>query len=129
MRIELNHTIVHARDRLASATFLAGILGRAVAPPWGPFLPIPLDNDVVLEFLQVDEPPAPQHYAFLVTDEVFDAAFARIQESGAPYWADPFHHHAGRINHDHGGRGVYFDDPDGHSMELMTAPYGTPPVR
>jgi catechol 2,3-dioxygenase-like lactoylglutathione lyase family enzyme len=129
MRIELNHTIVHARDKQASATFLAAILDREVAPPWGPFLPLPLDNDVVLEFLEVDAEPAPQHYAFLVSDEVFDAAFGRIQESGATYWADPFHRLPGQINHDHGGRGVYFDDPDGHSMELLTAPYGTPPVR
>ncbi|WP_214401288.1 VOC family protein [Pseudonocardia lacus] len=129
MRIELNHTIVHTRDKQASASFLAGILDRDVAPQWGPFLPLPLDNDVVLEFLEVDWDPAPQHYAFLVSDEVFDAAFARIRESGATYWADPFHHRPGQINHDHGGRGVYFDDPDGHSLELMTAPYGTPPVR
>lgn len=129
MRIELNHTIVRARHRQVSATFLAGILGREVALQWGPFLPLPLDNGVVLEFLEVDEAPAPQHYAFLVSDEVFDAAFDRIRGSGTSYWADPFRHRPAQINHDHGGRGVYFDDPDGHSMELLTVPYGTEPTR
>lgn len=129
MRIELNHTIVRARDKQASAAFLATILGRAVEPQWGPFLPLALDNGVVLEFLEVDDAPAAQHYAFLVSDDVFDAALARIQDGGTAYWADPFHRHPGRVNRDHGGRGVYFDDPDGHSMELLTAPYGTPADR
>jgi len=125
MTIELNHTIVRARDKHASATFLAGILDIDVQPQWGPFLPVELGNGVGLEYLEVgDQPVQPQHYAFLVSDDVFDSAFARIRADGLAHWADPFHEHPDRINHDHGGRGVYFDDPDGHSMELLTSPYG-----
>ncbi len=125
MTIELNHTIVRARDKHASATFLAGILDIDVQPQWGPFLPVELGNGVVLEYLEVgDQPVQPQHYAFLVSDDVFDSASARIRADGLAHWADPFHEHPDRINHDHGGRGVYFDDPDGHSMELLTSPYG-----
>jgi catechol 2,3-dioxygenase-like lactoylglutathione lyase family enzyme len=125
MTIELNHTIVRARHKHASATFLAGILDIDVQPQWGPFLPVELGNGVVLEYLEVgDQPVQPQHYAFLVSDDVFDSAFARIQADGLAHWADPFHAHPDRINHDHGGRGVYFDDPDAHSMELLTSPYG-----
>jgi catechol 2,3-dioxygenase-like lactoylglutathione lyase family enzyme len=128
MTVALDHTVVRARDKHASATFLAGILGVPVQQPWGPFLPIRLDNGVTLDFLEVgDAPVQSQHYAFLVDDAVFDAAFARIQDAGLSYWADPFHERPGRINHDHGGRGVYFDDPDGHNMELQTAPYGDSP--
>jgi catechol 2,3-dioxygenase-like lactoylglutathione lyase family enzyme len=123
-RIELNHTIVHARDKHASARFLAGILGVAVEPQFGPFLPIRLSNGVTLDFLDVDAPVYPQHYAFLVGEEVFDGAFSRIQQAGLPYWADPFHQQPSTINHHDGGRGVYFEDPDGHNLELITVPYG-----
>lgn len=127
MSIELNHTIVHAKDKHASAQFLAGILAIPVAKEWGPFVPVPV-GPVTLEFLEVgDAPIQSQHYAFLVSDDVFDAAFARIRDAGIGFWADPFHHEPGRINHEHGGRGVYFDDPDGHSLELQTAPYGDLP--
>lgn len=124
MTVALNHTIVRSHDKHASAASLAEILGVPVQPEWGPFVPIALDNGVVLEFLEVGEDPVqPQHYAFLVGDDLFDAALARIRAAGVSYWADPFHQQPGRINHDHGGRGVYFDDPDGHNMELQTAPY------
>lgn len=127
MSIELNHTIVHARDKHASATFLAGILDIPVAQPWGPFAPVPVGG-VTLEYLEVgDAPIQPQHYAFLVSDDVFDAAFARVKDAGIAYWADPFHQQPGRINHEYGGRGVYFDDPNGHNLELQTAPYGDAP--
>jgi catechol 2,3-dioxygenase-like lactoylglutathione lyase family enzyme len=128
MTIKLDHTIVAARDKHESATFIADILGVPVEAPWGPFLPIRLGNDITLEYLEVgDAAVQPQHYAFLVDDPEFDAAFARIREAGVAYWADPFHRRPGEINHDHGGRGVYFADPDGHNMELQTVPYGDPP--
>jgi catechol 2,3-dioxygenase-like lactoylglutathione lyase family enzyme len=129
MSVELNHTIVLSRDKQASATFLAGILDVAAEPQWGPFVPVPLGNGVTLEFLDVgDGPIQPQHYSFLVTDEVFDAALARIKDAQVDHWADPFHQEPGRINHNYGGRGVHFDDPDGHNMELQTAPYGEVPA-
>jgi catechol 2,3-dioxygenase-like lactoylglutathione lyase family enzyme len=124
MSIALNHTIVRARDQHASAAFLADILGVRVEPRYGPFLPIALDNGAVLEFLEVgDEAVQSQHYAFLVDDAVFDAAFARIRAARLTYWADPFHERPGEIAHHNGGRIVYFDDPDGHRMELQTMPY------
>ena len=123
MSIELNHTIVAARDKQASAGFLAGILGIAAGAPWGPFVPVQLANRVTLDYMTVPE-VRPQHYAFLVSDAEFDAAFARIRDAGLTYYADPGKQQPGEINHRHGGRGVYFDDPDGHFMELLTAPYG-----
>lgn len=128
MSIELNHTIVHARDASASAAFLAGILGMPVEDRWGPFLPLTLANGITLDYLDSPEQIQPQHYAFLVSDAEFDAAFARIRAAGLTYYAGPLHDRPNEINHNYGGRGVYFDDPDGHSMEVMTAPYGGPPA-
>ncbi|HET6501386.1 MAG TPA: DUF4440 domain-containing protein [Amycolatopsis sp.] len=116
---ELNHTIVPARDKAAAAEFLAGILGLPVGAPLGPFVPVQLSNGVTLDFMTADDVPS-QHYAFLVGEEEFDAAFARIRETGGEYWADPGHHQPHQINHREGGRGVYFADPDGHNLELLT---------
>ncbi len=72
---------------------------------------------------------APQHYAFLVSDEEFDVAFVKIRERGITYWADPGHRREGEINRNDGGRGVYFLDPNGHNLELITVPYGGWPTR
>ncbi len=119
MSIDLNHTIVWARDKEASARFLADLLGLAVEPRSGPFVPVLLGNGVILDFADADE-VHPQHYAFLVGEDEFDAAFARICAAGIEYYADPFHDHPGRMNHRNGGRGLYFADPDGHDMELLT---------
>jgi len=128
MTVELNHTIVPASDKVASAQFLAGILGVAAGPQWGPFVPLKLDNGVTLDF---DDQTgfAPHHYAFLVSDEEFDAGFARIEGAGIDHYADPMCQQVGEINHAYGGRGVYFRDPDGHLMELITQPYGDGPPR
>lgn len=117
--IQLNHTIVRTRDKAVSAPYLARILGLPVGDPVGHFLPIQLGNGVTLDYLDADTVQS-QHYAFLISEAEFDAAFARIRESGAEYWADPGHHQPGEINHRFGGRGVYFADPDGHNMELLT---------
>ena len=116
---ELNHTIVHARDKAASARFIAGILGVEVGAPTGPFVPVALSNGVTLDFMDADSVRS-QHYAFLIGEDDFDAAFDRIRESGAKYWADPMYQRPDEINHRGGGRGVYFADPDGHNMELLT---------
>lgn len=127
MTAELNHTIIRVRDKHSAATFLAEILGIPVQPQWGPFVPIQLGNGVTLDYLDVDDAKIqPQHYSFLVSDPEFDAAFARIKDAGLTYWADPFHQQPSQINHNDGGKGVYFDDPDGHILELQTTPYGTP---
>ncbi|MDN3351553.1 VOC family protein [Actinomadura sp. DC4] len=126
MAIQLNHTIVAARDRAAAAEFVAGMLGLKVGAPFGPFLPVETANGVTLDFMDAGSKPiAPQHYAFLVSEEEFDAIFARIKEAGIPYYADPAHQEAGEINHLDGGRGTYFDDPNGHRLEIITRPYGS----
>jgi catechol 2,3-dioxygenase-like lactoylglutathione lyase family enzyme len=128
MGVKLDHTIVSATDKHVSARFLADILGIEVAEPWGPFAPVALDNGAALDF--VDAPVVdPRHYAFLLDgDDAFDAAFGRIERAGLDYYADPFLQRPGEVNHNYGGRGVYFHDPDGHLMEIMTAPYGDVPA-
>ncbi|KOY54909.1 MULTISPECIES: VOC family protein [unclassified Streptomyces] len=125
--VQLNHTVVHARDRQLSAEFLAVILGLEVGAPFGPFLPVDLGNGVTLDYYAMtDEPIQPQHYAFLVPDERFDTVIARLEAVGVTYYADPHHAEPGHINRLFGGRGAYFADPDGHNMEIMTRPYARP---
>ncbi|QKV94025.1 VOC family protein [Streptomyces sp. NA02950] len=125
MSVELNHTIIHARDKRESAEFLASILGLEVGAEWGPFIPVQTSNSVTLDFATIPaESIAMQHYAFLISDEEFDAAFARIQDLGITYFADPHQKQPGEINRHYGGRGLYFMDPSGHAMEIMTRPYG-----
>ncbi|MGP4001246.1 VOC family protein [Streptomyces sp. 8N706] len=126
MSVDLNHTIVAARDKKVSARFLADILGLEVGSQYGPFLPVETANGVSLDYMDTDEEHIrPQHYAFLVSEDEFDAIFARITAAGLTHWADPSHHRPGEINRNDGGRGTYFDDPDGHSMEILTRPYGS----
>ncbi|HEX3337323.1 MAG TPA: VOC family protein [Jatrophihabitans sp.] len=118
--IELNHTIVWARDKAASAHFLADLLGIPVGAPTPPFLPLQLGNAVTLDYAETSEEITSQHYAFLVDDATFDAAWARIRSSGVRFWADPQHSTPGEINTWNGGRGLYFADPVGHNIELLT---------
>ncbi|OEJ23869.1 bleomycin resistance protein [Streptomyces agglomeratus] len=125
--VELNHTVVHASDRHLSAEFIAVILGLTAGAPFGPFLPVDLGNGVTLDYYEMrDEPIQSQHYAFLVPDAQFDAVIARLEAVGVTYYADPGHTEPGKINRLFGGRGAYFDDPDGHNMEIMTRPYVRP---
>ncbi|MET9625089.1 MULTISPECIES: VOC family protein [unclassified Streptomyces] len=124
MAIELNHTVVHSRDKQASARFLAGILGVEVGAPFGPFVPVDLDNRVTLDFYEDPELTlVPQHFAFLVPEEEFDTMIARLEVARVTYYADPHHSDPGRVNRLFGGRGAYFADPDGHNMEILTRPY------
>ncbi|MFJ3720892.1 VOC family protein [Streptomyces sp. NPDC090057] len=128
MAVELNHVIVHARDNRVSAEFLAGLLGLEVGGEWGPFVAVVLGNGVTLDFASVPaEGITAQHYAFLVSEEEFDAAYARITRRGVEHYADPRRQRPGTINRNDGGRGVYFMDPAGHAMELITVPYGGRP--
>ncbi|MEU0114758.1 VOC family protein [Streptomyces bobili] len=125
--VQLNHTAIYASDRHLSAEFLAAVLGLKVGAPFGPFLPVDLGNGVTLDYYEKkDEPIQSQHYAFLVPDEQFDAVIARLEVVGVTYYADPSHTEPGQINRLFGGRGAYFDDPDGHNMEVMTRPYVRP---
>jgi hypothetical protein len=125
MAVHLNHTIIHARDKAHSARLLADLLGLAQPTPYGPFLVVQVANDVSLDFMDDAGPIHPQHYAFLVSEDEFDAILERITARDLPHWADPFHNQPGRINHNDGGRGVYWSDPDGHSLEIITRPYGS----
>lgn len=125
MSVQLNHTIVHARDNRESAEFFAGLLGLEITTEWGPFIAIALSNGVTLDFATIPaEKITSQHYAFLISEEEFDAAYAKIRERGIEHYADPMRQQPGTINHHDGGRGVYFMDPSGHAMELITVPYG-----
>lgn len=125
MSVELNHTIVAAHDRAASADFLAEVLGLPTPTPFGPFLVVQTSNGVSLDVMETDEDITPQHYAFLVSESEFDAIFGRIRGRDLPYWADPARRRPGEINHNDGGRGVYFPDPAGHLLEIITRPYGS----
>jgi catechol 2,3-dioxygenase-like lactoylglutathione lyase family enzyme len=125
MAVELNHTIVHARDRQASAEFLARILGLELGEAWGPFLPLQVANGVTLDFVQAgDYEIQTQHYAFLVTEPEFDGILERLEAEGITYYPEPHLSRPGEINRNDGGRGLYFLDPSGHGMEAITVPYG-----
>ena len=121
---ELNHIIVWCSDKVRSAEFLTGILGLPPARTFHHFLVVDLSNRVSLDFFQKDGPVARQHYAFLVSEAEFDAAFTQIEARELTYWADPARTRPGEINRHDGGRGVYFEDPDGHLLEIITRPYG-----
>ncbi|HKC28029.1 MAG TPA: VOC family protein [Jatrophihabitans sp.] len=124
MAVQLNHTIVSVRDKYEAAKFFTDILGLPESTTFGPFAVVQLSNDVSLDFADDHGPVVPRHYAFLVDDAEFDEIFGRIKERGLEYWADPSQKHPGEINHNDGGRGVYWQDPNGHSLEIITVPYG-----
>ena len=124
MTAMLNHTIVHARDKEATARHLTTVLGLPPHTTFGPFAVVQLANGVSLDVADDHGTPHPQHYAFLVDDDEFDAIHGRIQDRGLEWWADPFHRRPGEVNHDDGGRGLYWNDPNGHSLEIITVPYG-----
>ncbi|MBM3548831.1 MAG: VOC family protein [Alphaproteobacteria bacterium] len=126
MPVQLNHTIVWCTDKKQSASFLAGILGRPAPRAFLHFLIVDMDNGVSLDFYQQDKKPALQHYAFLIGEAAFDQVIARIKQQKLNHWADPARTQPGQINHHWGGRGVYFEDPDGHLLEVITKPYGDP---
>lgn len=124
MGAKLNHTIVWCSDRKASARFLSEVLGRPAPSTFGTFEVVDLDNEVGLDFADHDGPIRQQHYAFLIGEDDFGAALARIRQQELPHWADSAQRRQGEINHNDGGRGVYFPDPDGHLLDVITRPYG-----
>jgi len=125
MPVQLNHTIVHARDSEAAARFVAEILGLPEPTVFGPFQVVETSNSVSLDFIDADGSFEPQHYAFLISEPEFDEIFGRIRERGLDYWADPGRSKPREINTHDGGRGVYFCNPDGHFLEIITRPYGS----
>jgi catechol 2,3-dioxygenase-like lactoylglutathione lyase family enzyme len=124
MPVTLNHTIVHARDPAASAAFYSDILGLSPPRRLAHFTVLPV-GETSLDFIQAGGTIPSRHFAFLMSEAEFDAAFTRLRARAVPYWADPFHREPGAINHWDDGRGVYFEDPDGHSLEIITRPYGS----
>lgn len=122
MPVELNHTIVYCRDSNRSARFLAELLGLPEPGSFGPFAVVEVANGISLDFLEGEVHA--QHYAFLVSEAEFDAIHGRLVDKGLPYWADPSHEREQQINTNDGGRGLYWDDPDGHVLEILTVPYG-----
>jgi len=125
MTVQLNHTIVWSRDKRKSAAFLTEMLDLPKPTRFGPFLVVELGNNVSLDFHDTDDEIASQHYAFLISEGEFDEVFGRIRSRGLDYWADPGQSKAGQINRHDGGRGLYFEDPDGHLLEVITRPYGS----
>jgi len=125
LSIQFNHVLIFARDKHESAHFLTSLLDLPDPTPTGFFLAVELENAVTLHYGEPGVDFLSQHYAFLVSDDVFDAAFARMRERGMDFWADPRMQLASQINTNHGGRGVYFLDPSGHGLELITRPYGS----
>jgi catechol 2,3-dioxygenase-like lactoylglutathione lyase family enzyme len=124
MTITLDHTIVHARDAGGTARFMTEILGLPAARTLGHFTVVRV-GATSLDLLETDQPIAPRHFAFLVSEAEFDAIFGRVKARRLPHWADPFKREPDRINHWDDGRGVYFEDPNGHLLEILTRPYGS----
>jgi catechol 2,3-dioxygenase-like lactoylglutathione lyase family enzyme len=125
MTARLNHTIVAPRDPDASALFLAEMLGLPTPLKLGHFTVVTVGDRLTLDFMETKTEIAPQHYVFLVNDGEFDEIFARIAKRRMPYWADPSRHRRDAIHHWDDGRGLYFDDPNGHLLEIITKPYGS----
>ncbi len=126
MAVALNHTIVAAADAETSARWLASMLGLQAPRPFGHFWQVETANGVGLDFASVgDEEIRGLHYAFLVSEADFDAVYGRIREQGMEHWPGPSRSRQGEINHNDGGRGVYFLSPDGHFLEILTRPYGS----
>jgi catechol 2,3-dioxygenase-like lactoylglutathione lyase family enzyme len=127
MPVTFNHTIVAARDRAESARFFREIFEAADATSWGPFTNLLLDGGVLIQFADLPVEVYPeiqnQHYAFLVDDDLFERAYRRLLDTGVEHWADPQRTRPGETNTEHDGRGVYFRDPAGHFLEMITRPY------
>jgi catechol 2,3-dioxygenase-like lactoylglutathione lyase family enzyme len=124
MPVELNHTIVKCTDKEASSRFLVEILGLPEPTTFGPFVVVQVDNGVSLDYADDHGEVHSQHYAFQVSEDEFDQIQGRIVERGLTYWADPGHRTENQINTNDGGRGLYWSDPDGHNLEIITVPYG-----
>jgi catechol 2,3-dioxygenase-like lactoylglutathione lyase family enzyme len=120
MSVQLDHTIVPARDKHESAQFLSQILGVAEPVAMGHFVAVAIDHGLTLDFADSEEPIRPVHFAFRVTEAEFDEVFARVTDRGLPYWADPRRSRPGEVAQRGAGRGFYFEDPSGHYLEVLT---------
>jgi catechol 2,3-dioxygenase-like lactoylglutathione lyase family enzyme len=125
MSIEFNHTLVHSKDTWAAAGQVGRLLGLAEPSSYGPFAVLRFDNGATLDFIEDTSEITAQHYAFLVGEDDFDAIWDRLRADGRQWWADPHRRRPGEINHADGGRGLYWQGPDGHWLEIITRPYGS----
>lgn len=123
MTIALNHTIVPSRDKVASARFYQEMFGFEYSGAMGHFEPVRITNQALTLDFDDRESFERHHYAFKVSEEEFDTIFARIKDRELIYGSGPFTPEDGEINHWNGGRGVYFRDPSGHLLELLTRDY------
>jgi len=123
MGTELNHMIVPARDQDASARFFADIFGFEYQGRLGHFTQVRIPSQSLSLDFDTWESFEPQHYAFKVSEAEFDAVFGRVVAAGLRYGSGPFASEDGQINHWNGGRGVYFRDPAGHLLEILTRDY------
>ena len=121
MSIELNHTIVPSRDKDKAARFFARIFGLSYDGPHSHFAPVRLNDRLTLDFDNDDGDFEHHHYAFMVSEEDFDVIYGRIKDEGIVYGSGPYKDDNMEINHHHGGRGLYFRDPDSHLLEILTA--------
>ena len=128
MTIGFDHHILPSTNRTRSARFLTETLGLPEAREEGPFLAVDLANDVALYVAGWDSAVRPQHYAFLMDEDDLDGVLARVEAAGLEWWADPDGAEPRQVNHDDGGRGFYFRDPDGHLLEVLTVRYGGRPT-
>jgi catechol 2,3-dioxygenase-like lactoylglutathione lyase family enzyme len=124
MTITLNHTIIIARNKEETATFLTEILGLPPHIRLGHFAVVRV-GETALDFVETDAPIEQRHFAFLVSEAEFDKIFERIRGRRLSYWADPFRGKPNGINTYDDGRGLYFNDPNGHLLEIITRPYGS----
>jgi catechol 2,3-dioxygenase-like lactoylglutathione lyase family enzyme len=130
MAIVLDHTIVPAKDKVASAEFFAEIFGLKVKPGQGHFAQVQINENLTFDF--ADEAEAwggpgfdprtgkSHHYAFHISEAEFEAIFGRVKAKGLAYGSGPYNHTDGQIYTRRGGRGFYFEDPNGHLLEVMT---------
>jgi catechol 2,3-dioxygenase-like lactoylglutathione lyase family enzyme len=122
MAIHLDHTIVPAHDKIASAEFFAEIFGLTVKPKPGHFAQVQIDERLTLDFADAEPGGHGHHYAFHVGEAELEAIWSRVKAKGIPYGSGPDHHTDGRLYRRRGGRGFYFEDPYGHLLEVMTVP-------
>jgi extradiol dioxygenase family protein len=123
MKVEFNHTLIHCKNKVESANFVSELLGLPSPIPFHIFLVVQLTNGASLDFIETSEEFGPQHYAFLVGEHEFDQIYKKIKTRNIPYWADPAKKISNQINTHFGGRGLYFEEPSGNFLEIITRPY------
>jgi hypothetical protein len=124
MTIHLDHTIVPARDKTAAAKLLAEILGVTWSPASiGPFVAVYVNDGLTLDFVDSGEKFEIYHHCFRVSDKEFDAILGRIKAKGIPFRSVVHGEMDNKISTDFGGRGVYWNEPEGHYWEMLTVSY------